>query len=204
MSIPVLPKFHSTLVADCFHVFTGCISLNDDTVVIRQGSEQLSAMSAMCFFRTFHQLSVNDPTSDTLKDLRQCYDKVFPLYIDFGGLPFHDTMTMIHISIKERLSRTPVEWDYRGLSIQERIPLAWYMAKAAQVGCEETKRKKVPRWILRFALESLPLDPPPPQSVIADCLKIVAIDLDCGVSDITTVDERYVRTGCISFCLTKN
>jgi hypothetical protein len=41
----------------------------------------------MCFFRTFLQLSVDGPTSDTLKDLHQCYNQVFPLYIDFRGLP---------------------------------------------------------------------------------------------------------------------
>ena len=194
ISIPELPKIHPTLVADCFHVFTGSIAFSNGKVVIRQGSEQLSTMSARCFFRTFHHLSVKDPTSGALKDLRQCYDKLFPLDTDFRGLPFQDTMTMVHILIKGRLSSGPVEWDNDGLSTQERIPLAWYMVGAAQAGYEETERKKVPRWVLRFALESLPLNPPPPSSVVADCLKIIAIDLDCDVSDITTVDERCVRT----------
>jgi hypothetical protein len=61
---------------------------------------------------------------------------------------------MIHALIKERLSRRPVEWDDAGLSTQERIPLTPYM-----VGYEETKCEKVPRWILRLALESLFLNP---------------------------------------------
>ena len=190
MSIPELPKVDSTLVEDCFHVFVGCISLCNGTVLIRQGSEQLATMSARCFFRTFHNLSVMDPTSSVLGDLHKCYDAIFPLETDFRGLPFHHTMTMIHISIKERLSPGHIEWDNDGLSTQERIPLAWYMLQAAQVGYET--KHKVPRWILRFALHSLSLDPPPPSSVVADCLKVIAIDLDCDVSDITTTDERCV------------
>ena len=191
MSIPELPKFGPTLAANCFQVFIGCISLTNGNVVVRQGSEQLAEMSAMCLFRLFHQLSVTNPTSGVLKDLRKCYDKVFPLDIDFGGLPFHHTMAMIHTSIKKRLSPGHIEWDNDELSTQERIPLAWYMLQAARFGYEETKHK-VPRWILRFALHSLPLDPPPPSSVVADCLGIIAIDLDCDVSDITTADERCV------------
>jgi hypothetical protein len=203
MSIPELPKFEPSLVADCFHVFVACISLSNNEVVIRPGSERLATMAARSLFRTFHHLFVTDPTSVVLTDLRQCYNKIFPLETDFRDLPFHHPMTMIHISIKKRLVSGPVEWDNDGLSTQERIPLAWYMAKAAQAGYEETKQKKVPRWILRFVLESLPLDPPSPPSVVANCLKIIAIDLDCDLSDITTRNERCVQTESICTSLTQ-
>lgn len=192
MSIQELPQFNPALVENCFHVFIGCISLVNDKVVIRKGSEQLATMSARCFFRTFHQLSVTHPTSSALKDLRRCYNRIFPHDTDFRNLPFHDTITMVHISIKKRLGPGPVEWDNNELSPQERIPLAWYMAKAAQAGYEETKRKKVPRWTLRFALDSLSLNPPSPPSVVADCLEIVAIELDCDISNMTTMDKRFV------------
>ena len=66
------------------------------------------------------------------------------------------------------------------------------MVEAAQVEYRQTGFQKVPRWILRFALHSLSLDPPPPVPVVADCLTIVAIDLDCQVSDITVLEERCV------------
>lgn len=190
MSIPELPKFDPTLVADCLYVLVGCVILKNDKVVVRQGSEELATTSARCFFRTFHHLSVTNPKSNVLKDLPRCYSRAFPPETDFRGLPFYHPMTMVHILIRKRLSPGPVEWDNDGISAQDRTPLAWYMAKAAQVGYEETKRKKVPRWILRFALNSLPLDPPPPPSVVSDSLKIIAIDLDCDVSNITTLDER--------------
>ena len=191
ISIPELHKVDPTLVEDCFHVFIGCISLrNGMAVTIRQGSEQLATVSARCFFRTFHHISVTDPTSSVLGSLRKCYNATFPRGTDFRDLPFQHTMTLVHILIEKRLSPGHIEWDNDGLSTQERIPLAWYMLQAAQVG-HETKHK-VPRWILRFALHSLSLDPPPPSSVVADCLKVIAIDLDCDVSDITATDERCV------------
>ena len=64
---------------------------------------------------------------------------------------------------------------------------------------EGTKRmetdEKVPRWILLFTASSLSLDPLPPTSVVADCPKITATDLSCGVSNIETLDERCVRVG---------
>jgi hypothetical protein len=66
-----------------------------------------------------------------------------------------------------------------------------YMVEAAQAEYERTQQRKTPRWILRFALDSLSLDPPP-TSVVADCLEIIAIDLGCDVSNITTLDERYI------------
>ena len=192
MAIPELPKFDPSLVADCFHVFVACINLENDQVVVRQGSEQLATMAARCLFRTFHHLWNTDPTSDVLKSLRDCYKNAFPHGIDFRGLPFHQPMTMINISIRKSLGPSPVEWDHEELSTQERIPLAWYMSKAAQAGYDETKHK-VPRWVLRFALESLPLHPSSPPSVVANCLKIIAIDLDCDLSTVTTRYERCVR-----------
>ena len=194
MSIPELPDFDPTLVARCFRIFTGCITLSNDKVVVRQGSEQLATLSISCFFRTFHHLSVADPNSSVLKEFRKFYNTIFPLDIGFRGLPFHHTMTMIHILVKQRLSPEPAEWDNEGLSTQELIPLAWYMSKAAQVGYQETRPRKVPRWILRFSLGFLSLDPPPPPSVVAHCLGITAIDLDCDISNITIKNERCVQT----------
>ena len=69
------------------------------------------------------------------------------------------------------------------------------MVEAAQVEYQQTQHRKVLRWILRFALESLSLNPLPPTSVIADCLSIIAIDLGCNVSDtgLMTLDERCVH-----------
>ena len=55
------------------------------------------------------------------------------------------------------------------------------------------EKKKIPRWILRFALFSLSLDPSPTTSVVAHCLTIVATDLDCDISTISDLNARYVQ-----------
>ena len=60
-----LADFDPALVSGCFNVFIDCIKVDvsNHRVAIVQGLEQLAAVSAMCFLRTFHQLSVADPGS---------------------------------------------------------------------------------------------------------------------------------------------
>ena len=72
--------------------------------------------------------------------------------------------------------------------------VAHNLARLARSEYQRTRRVKVPRLILRFALRSLSLNPPPPASVIADCLSIIAIDLGCDGLNAgnTTLDERCV------------
>ncbi|KAF9778327.1 hypothetical protein BJ322DRAFT_493708 [Thelephora terrestris] len=48
---------------------------------------------------------------------------------------------------------------------------------------------QVPDWILRFALHCLSLDPLPPASTVAECLKIIAFDLRCEVPNVTILDK---------------
>jgi hypothetical protein len=40
--------------------------------------------------------------------------------------------------------------------------------------------------------------------VVAHCLKIIATDLDCDISDITAANEECVQIEWIYFCLTQN
>lgn len=56
-------------------------------------------------------------------------------------------------------------------------------------------RKKIPRWIVSSAVESLSQNPPLPTSVVVDCPSIVAIDLGCDTptARIPILDERCVR-----------
>jgi hypothetical protein len=193
-----LGSFDPTLVPGCFDVFIDCIKVdvNNHKVATMQGLEELAAVSAMCFLRTFHHLSVMDPTSNVLKDVRQRYREVFDYWTDFSGLPFHWTMTKIRSLVNQPWNRDG-QWDVWGPSAQEGISFALGIAEIAQVKYQQAQHKKIPRWILRFALHTLSLEPLPPTSVIADCLSIIAIDLGCDVSStrFATSDERCV---CIS------
>ena len=191
MSMPELSYFDPYLVVDCFDVFIGCINVVNGEVLTIQGLEDLATMSARCFFRTFHRLSVVDPTSSVLTTLRHRYNKVFRGdEINFTSLPFRYTMLMIHALFKRRWNPCYLKWDRP--TAEEQLPFARYMTEVAQVGYQQMRRAKVSRWILRFALFSLSLDPPSPAPVIADCLTMIAIDLGCDLSDIATLDERCV------------
>jgi hypothetical protein len=79
-------------------------------------------------------------------------------------------MTIIDALVVRRWDPPDARWNNDSLSIQEYIAFSQRMAEIAQVEYERVQRRKVPRWILRFALDSLSLDPLPPPSVVADCL----------------------------------
>ena len=192
------------LVADCFSVFISCISTSNYEVVVRQGLEQLAPVSARCFFRTFHHLLATDPTSNILTDLRRRYKRIFPFATNFKDIPFYHTMVMIDVLVAQRQNQHYIWWGDDRPSDQEHALSAQYMAEAARVGYQQTQCRKVYRWILRFVLDSLSLDPPPSASVIADCLTIIATDLGDDHSSIKTLDERYVNFNVIgSSFLTK-
>ena len=182
------------LVTECFNVFVGCVSLNNHKLVVIQGLEELAAVSAGCLYRTFHHIRETDPTSSTLDSLLRRYARVFPLEVNFKGLPFYHTMVTIHALTHGQWDFVKFRWDNYKPVVQEHIPLAKHMLEVAQAEYQRLRRRKVPRWILRFAVHSLSLEPQPPASVIADCLTIVAVDLNCSKLNMKDVDERCVQT----------
>jgi hypothetical protein len=205
MAIPELTDLPPTIAADCFDIFFGCINIDRNKMVVIQGLEQLAEVSVRSLSRALYHLSVVDPTSSVLADLCQNWHRNIPPYPDFRGLPFFHATTKIHSLVKTHAlakphalgyqyrDPNPIGWENYCPSAQEFIPFAKHMVDAAQVEYDQSHNTKTPRWILRFALHSLSLDPPPPTSVVADCLKIIAIDLGCDVSNIATFDERYIR-----------
>ena len=207
-SMMTLSGFDPTLVSGCFDAFIGCIKVDVNTrkVAILQGLGQLAAVSAMCLLRTFHHLSVVDPKSSVLKDVRQRYNRVFPPDVDFWDLPFYYTMTKIHSLVNRLWNPRRIRWGDCQPTTQEQISFTRGVAEIAQVEYQRTQSEKTPRWILRFALHSLSSDPLPPTSVVADCLSIIAIDIGCDVSNagFTMLGERCVRVWRINITLTLN
>jgi hypothetical protein len=184
-----------SLALQCFDVLVGCISLNDYDVVVVKDLEQLAMTSAECSFRTLHHLSITDPTSSTLIDLRRRYNKVFPRRTKFNGLSFRNTMVVIHALATQSWNDDHSEWANDRPSDREHTWFAQCLVGIAQKEHQRTRPNKVPWWILQFVLDSLSLDPPTPASVVSSCLMIVAIDLGCDVSNTTGSNERcvYVR-----------
>ena len=180
------------IVVNCLNTFLGYISISNKKVVVTQGFEELAALSAKCFYQTFRHLSATRPNSRVTADICRSYRRVFRLNVDFRGLPFCHTMINIRPLVDRYWGSHFVLWiDYRP-SDQELIPFARHMVDAAREEYQRTQNKKVPRWILRFALHFLSRDPPSPTSVIADCLTIFAIAIDHDPSGVLGSDQRYI------------
>jgi len=216
-----LADFDPTLIIDCFDILLGCVKITDDRhVTIIQGLEQLARRSALCFLQTLSHLAAINPTSRVFEGIRQRYITAFPFWTNLDGLPFSHTLATIHrifyqtrieqmrrtfrSSFFEKVMWWQVQWEDYELFDNEHITLAHALTKLARFEYQRSQPKKVPRWLLRFALHFLSQDPLPPTSVIADCLSIIAIDLDCTFQDVTTPDERYVRICQMSASLIKN
>ena len=192
VTITEFTHFDPSLVTDCFNIFVGCLSVSNGKVVIMQGLEQLAMVSARGFFHTLRHLSATRPTSSVLADQLRRYHQVFPFETDFRGLPFYHTMINIHALAGQRhWDSRSIQWiDYKPFT-QELIPFAQHMLDIAQAEYQQIQSGRVPRWILRFALHFLSLEPLSPASVIADCLMIIAIALGQNPSSIPISDGRY-------------
>jgi hypothetical protein len=199
-----LPNFDPSLVAGCFSSFISCVKVTDGTVIVIQGLEKLATLSAVCLLYTFSYLSVMGLSPGVLVDLCQQYARIFSPDIKFNGLPFHHIFSAIHFTLHQgwrsqdqgerRAGHQQVQWrDYK-LSSWEGITFIHALTKLAQ--SEYQRRRKVPCWILRFVLHTLSIDPLPSTLVVVNCLSIIAISLDCDISEIRNVapDERYVYT----------
>ena len=204
MSVPT--DFDPALVVYCLNIFTSCINIGDCDVAVIRESEPLAMVSAQCFFHAISHLSVMDPTSGALKDVVQRYTKVFPTNIDFRGHQFSHIMNAVRRVFIPSGGHRPFEWsDYKPPSDEHAI-VTDTLVKLIKLKYESIRQWRVPDWILCFTLHSLSLDPLPPKSVVADCLSIIAVDLDCDVSGAgaSTLDERCVRVSQTTTALTSN
>jgi len=194
-----LTYFDPHLVVDCFNILLGCVEVTDGHVAVPRELEQLARSSALCFLQTLSHLITINPASWVLGHVGRRYTTTFPLQTNFDGLPFSHTLGVVH-RILHPIHREPVtggrrqvwrvQWEDYKIVNNEHITLAHALAGLAQFEYQRRQHEKVPRWLLRFALHFLSQDPLPPTSVIADCLSIIAIDLDCTFQ---TPDERCVH-----------
>ena len=189
-AMTTLADFNPALVSVCFDILAGCVAVVGGETVITRELEELAALSATCCLRTFSYLAITDPTSIVLKNVGKRYTGAFPLTTRFKIPPTCHSFGVLHSVFYSSNNgrRSKVQWNGHKLSGNEHIilvQLAQFRYRAG--GC-----KKVPCWILHFALHYLSQDPPPPTSVIISCLSIIAIDLGCTVP-ATSLDERYVH-----------
>ena len=191
-SVLEFAKFDHSLVMECFDIFTGSIRVGDEGAEIT--SWGLTTASAGCFYRSFHRLAVLDPTSETLDCIRGSYPTAIP-WADFAAFSSCHTITMITALVTRDWK--PLVWcgDDKP-SDRDHILFARDIAELAQA--EYRPERGVPDWILRFAFDHLSMDPLPPPSVVADCLRVGAIHMGCGASDAATSGKRCMCSSHIS------
>ena len=195
-----LANFDPALVVDCFNVLFGCVKVIGIQAVITEGMEQLAAVSSICCLRTISHLIATDPTSRVLEDTCRNYSRAFPFPSCLNNLSFSHILHVIHRlssrngtslrSIKQR-----IHWEDYEPPSSEHVMVAHALVNIAQFKYQRGRHNqwKVPPWILRFVLHSLSQSPLPSTSVVADCLSIIAIALDCDPLNTTASDERCVR-----------
>jgi len=213
LATTTLPGFDPTLIANCFDVLFGCVKTTDGSAVINQGSEKLATMSALCCLHTLSHLKATHPLSRSLEATRQRYIRVFQSETNFDGLQFSHTLGIIHRvfyptyvghayyldTVEQETLYTwsaggvrQVRWENYTPSSDEHVVVASALARLTLFENWRRRGKKVPRWLLGFALHSLSQDPLPPTSVVVSCLSIIATDLGCDVTKTMTSDDRYV------------
>lgn len=173
------------LVVNRFNVSTICASLDNQRGGNTRGLKEFATEFAERFYRTLHHLTVKEPTSSVLEDMRQRHLEDFPHWITFTGLGSRHMIAMIDALIRGYWSRRPIWRDGDRPSDHEHILFAQGIAELAQA--KYRQEQAVPTWTIDFAFDSLALDPLPPASVVTDCLKVIAIDLGC---DIAASDNR--------------
>jgi len=195
-----LSNLDPSLVALCFSTLISCVKVANGTVVVIQGLERLATLSTVCLLYTFSHLSVMGPSSGVLVDVCQQYVRAFPLDTKFNGLPFCHTFGAIHFTLHQvwrcqdwqghQMGHQQVQWRDHRLLIWEDIAGSYALTKLAQ--SEYQRRGKVPCWILCFVLHTLSIVPLPSTLVVVNCLSIIAISLDCDISEIRNItpDER--------------
>lgn len=164
------------------------INVNRDQVMGCPGSGQVARAASMCLLRT---LSGAGMTLAIARGIHQRYLEVIPPAASFEGLVCCYTMNVIHSLLISSKGCWSFRWTGYKPCAQEHIFIA---ATLVQVTYTTKLCGKVPCWVLRFVIDSLSQNPPPPTSVILNCLTIIAIDLNCDLSNVRTValDERYV------------
>jgi len=184
--------FHLTNLAPAaiyLDTFLSYVDVDQGRVTERPGSEQAAKVASLCLLRA---LSGADPTSSVLEDIRKSYLAVIPLAANFEGLHRHHAINAIHaILVSSRLRRF-FEWTGYQSSTREHTFIASTLVRLARKG---KQHGKVPRWVLRFVIHSMPHDSQPPVSVIIDCLTIIAVDLGCDMShaEASGLRGRYVN-----------
>jgi len=191
-TLRILITSDTSLFTGCLNILSSCIHVDrEGNAVLAQGLEELGKVAAMALLHVVAHFSVMMPASSALHDVRQKYRRIYPIGTDFRGISFHRTLKIMHSSFYPHSVNSLYWMDYEPSTL-EHISMARKLVLLTWLNHQrEGLRFKVPRWTLRFVLHTLMQDTPPPTPVIADCLLLVALELDHEISmDAVLVGDK--------------
>jgi hypothetical protein len=145
-----------------------------------RGLEQLAAMAARAFCRTLCHLTLTDPTSSVLTDLRRRYNKALPPGTDFSSVPFNCTMVLTQVFISRPWNPKNIEWHNHTFHLHDRW---WRLPK------RNIKKRRVERYLVgSSALHLIPCPRiPHPQHLLLPTV--------CRSSQLTLVVQLLFTRG---------
>ena len=213
LTTTTLPDSNPALAVDSLDALLRYVKVVHGGAVVVQELEQSARASALCCLNTLSHLAIMNPTSTVFENLRQPYIRAFPPATNFDDLPFSHILGVIHCIfypvLAERLlpqtvptralhtawrttQASRVQWKGYKPTSDEHTLMAHSLVKFSWLELLRTAYRKVPRWLLRFALYTLSQEPMPTTSVVAACLKIIGIDIRSLIAIYIVLNDRSV------------
>ena len=182
-TLPFFQRTNPAVIIHCFDILMRCIDMgNSGWVAVIPGSESLAVAAATALLHVLVQL--HEAGSGSLGELRRRYRSRLPEDIVYAQ-PSPITMTVLHFCMHDMLHQ---KFPVRPRAV-ECSRLGYEVVSRALVTHSKQQRRvsgKVPRWILRFVLDTLIQPVVLPDAVISNCFRIVSEDLGGSVA----TDER--------------
>lgn len=137
-------------------VLLSCVDVSCDQATEHSGPGQVAKAASICLL---HALSNIGPMSVVAERVRRHYLKIIPPATTFKDHLCFQTMNVIHTLLVGGKDHQSFGWINYKPCAQEHI---FFAVALVQVAYTRKVYGKVPRWVLRFAIDSLSQDPPPP------------------------------------------
>ena len=175
----------SAIHVSSFDAFNSCVGGNKNTTSAENWFEQLAGKSAVCLLRAYAAVATTEPTSTVIDDVRNRYKTEFPNV--FSLCPYKSPVVHATHGVLDWGSVVlGPQWKHYNPPVDELISFSRAIAQVVQSYCR-TSHSSFPDWLIEFALHLLSRKPPPPTSVVVDCLTLIAANLECNVPDAESV-----------------
>ena len=183
---------NATILANSFNIFSSCFVVGNADRIFANGLEHLAGTSAMCVLLTYSSVLTTEPSSAAIGNVRHQYERVFA-NSKMASRPLPVLVRVVHALLDWNWNSMTIDWRRHNPPVDELIPFSRALSQVAQ-SHYKTHHSSVPAWMIKFVFRFLSQKPLPPTSVVVDCLTLIAIELECEISDVNGMEftERCV------------